>query len=263
MGFTSLIEFYRFWQRERMKKAIITGLNGTVAPYVKSELEKNGIMVFKWDRNAVSISDKEGMIQFLEVLEPDYFFHLAISSIEWTSFLASYCFENKIKFVFTSTESVFSGNGPFSVSDVPNSTSDYGAYKILSEKTIRKKNQYAYIIRLGWQIGDSFEKNNMLNYLEKTYQKQGYIEGSNNWILSASYLKETAKWIVKIALDMQPDLYHIEGNDNLSFYELVKLIEKKFHKDWNVRIVGVPKQDNRLIDSRINVKKVKEIFKTD
>jgi len=243
-----------------MKKAIITGLNGTIGPYVKKELDRSGLMVFKWDRNAVSTTDEEEMAQFLEVLEPDYIFHLALGTIEWTSFLARYCLKNKIKFIFTSSESVFAGNGPFHVTDIPNATSDYGSYKIQCETHIRNINPEAFIIRLGWQIGDAFEKNNMLNYLETTYQKFGFIEASENWIISTSYLKETAKWIVKIALEMKPDIYHIEGNDNLSFYELVKLIENKYQKEWNVRKVNTPNRDNRLIDDRIKISNLNEIL---
>ncbi len=243
-----------------MKKAIITGLNGTIAPYVKKELEINGVTAFKWDRNAVNTSDEVGMTQFLEVLEPDYLFHLALGSIEWTTFLAKYCFEHNIKFIFTSSECIFSGDGPFDITVEPNSTSDYGLYKIQCEKNIIKNNPKAYIIRLGWQIGDNFEMNNMLNFLETTYHHMGYIEASENWLLSACSIKESAKWMVKISLEMEPDIYHIEGNDHLSFYEMVKLIEEKYQKDWNVRKTCIPKRDNRLKDDRINVIKVKEIF---
>ncbi len=243
-----------------MKKAIVTGLNGTLAPYVKNVLEEMGVIVFKWDRNAVSTEDEEEMEQFLEVLEPDYFFHLAMGSIEWTKFLAKYCFENKIKFIFTSTESIFQGNGPFTIDFEPNATSDYGLYKIKSEKVIKQNNQNAYIVRLGWQIGDTFSKNNMLNYLESTFQKKGYVEASDKWTLSTCYIKETAKWLVKIAFEMKPDIYQIEGNVDLSFYELVKLLEQIHHKDWKVRKVLLPDRCNCLIDERIHVQKIKDIF---
>ena len=54
-------------------KAIIIGMNGTVAPVFADVLAKHDVKTVAWDRTKVSTTDEFQMRTFLETERPDYF----------------------------------------------------------------------------------------------------------------------------------------------------------------------------------------------
>ena len=66
--------------------------------------------------------------------------------------MAQACAANQIKFLFTSSVSVFSTqqHGPFAPDVQPAATNDYGAYKRECEQRVRRVNAQAIIARLAW-----------------------------------------------------------------------------------------------------------------
>lgn len=77
-----------------MKKALITGINGFVGPFLKKELEEHGYEVYGFDLSidddktddqgdgirrvfACDITDVDAVAQIVEEVKPDYIFHLA------------------------------------------------------------------------------------------------------------------------------------------------------------------------------------------
>jgi len=247
-----------------MAKAVVTGLNGTVAPYVKEVLERQGFEVVKFDREQVDNSSEASMRSFLDRVQPTHLYHIATNGpITWHTFLAKYAFEHQIVFVYTSTELVFSdrNNGPYTV-DIPadKEPEGFGGDKLVIEGNIRSVNPQAYIIRLGWQLGDTFEKNNMLATLQRMHERDGRIEASSRWIPTTSFIRDTAEFLYRIPKEMGPDIYHLNGNPGISFYEIAKLVNEKYQKNWNIVETDKPNRDNRLFDSRVNMPMITEQF---
>lgn len=79
-----------------IKKALITGINGFVGPYLKTKLEKHDLKVFGLDRNrqhcdekhifCTDILDFKKLEKCISEIQPDYFFHLAGQSSVQRSF---------------------------------------------------------------------------------------------------------------------------------------------------------------------------------
>src|SRR5688572_15908766 len=111
-------------------KAIITGLNGTVAPATAATFRERGIEVVAWKRYEVSIENIDEMRGFLHREQPDWFLHIATGPPQWAESVSRLCAEESIRFLFTSSVSVFSehGTGPYTVDDEPTATDDYGRY---------------------------------------------------------------------------------------------------------------------------------------
>jgi len=243
-------------------RAVLTGLNGTVAPLVKEVLERQGFEVIKFDREKVDNSSEDSMRAFLDQVQPTHLYHIASNGpMTWPGFLAKYAYEHQIVFVFTSSEIVFSDkkNGPYTV-DMPadKDPKDFGGDKLVFENDIRSVNPKAYICRLGWQLGDSFEGNTILAFLQKTHEEQGRIEASSKWIPTTSFIKDTAEFLYRIPKEMEPGIYHLNGNPGISFFEIAKLVNDKYQKGWTIVETDKPIRDSRLLDPRVKMPMITE-----
>ncbi|WP_419871973.1 sugar nucleotide-binding protein [Candidatus Pristimantibacillus sp. PTI5] len=237
-------------------KAIITGNNGAVAPYVNRELKSKNIEVTVWNRELVGINNEEEVYRFIEETNPDIFFHIATGPIEWLEYIARATKKLGIKLVFTSTVSVFSEDktGPYKPDSSPDTVSSYGVYKILCEKLMKQIYPEAYILRLGWQIGSETGSNNMFDFLCRSQRDNSYIEASSQWYPSCSFLEETAETIVDLALNHKFDTYLLNSNRSYSFYDIVQYLKRLHRQDWKVIETNALVRDDRMFDNRVTLK---------
>ena len=61
-------------------KALLTGMNGTVAPAFAESLAKSGYTTAPWDRGLHPIDNREAMECFIASESPDLMCHLAMGS---------------------------------------------------------------------------------------------------------------------------------------------------------------------------------------
>lgn len=241
-------------------KAIITGMNGTVAPYAATKLKQENYEIIPWDRQKVSTENDDEIRNFIVNENPDLFFHIALGSPEWAGKCAKICFENKIKFLFTSTVDVFGNQqkGPFETTIKAFPESDYGKSKLKTENIISEVNPEAFIVRLGWQIGYKPGSNNMIDFLEKKATEEGVINASSKWIPSCSFLDDTADTLYNIISSKNPGLYFLNSNFEMSFFEIVNNLKVILKKEWEIKKDDSFVFDNRMIDKRINIINLKE-----
>jgi len=121
-------------------KALLTGMNGTVAPALAGLLEKKGHQVTAWNRDAVPTDDLEAGERFILSERPDWFCQIATGSPDWIENTARVCKEHGIPFLFTGSVSVFDGgkSGPFPVDHEMDAQDDYGTYKADCERRIER-----------------------------------------------------------------------------------------------------------------------------
>jgi len=243
-------------------KALFTGMNGTVAPAVAAYFKEKGHEMIIYDREKVSTTHVDQVESFIKQEHIDVLLHFAMGSYEWTTMLAKICKALSIKFVFISTVSVFSNNqrGPYTIDSIPDATDEYGAYKRKSELLVIENNPDAYIIRLGWQIGKGRGKNQMIDYLYQQMDKQGYISASSLWYPSVSFLEDSAEAVHQITTQLPPNLYHVNSNESLTFYEIVTRL-RSLYPEFIVRENQEFDADHRMVDDRVMIRKLKEVFK--
>ena len=243
-----------------MNKAIVTGMNGTVAPVLARVLQKNNVQVVPWDRKNISPDDLEAVANFIRAEKPDALFHLAGGNPAWAEKMAEVCFQERIKFLFTSTVSVFADGvrEPLEVDAVPDATDDYGRYKIECERRILSVNPDSVIARLGWQIGDEPGSNNMVDYMHKQVLEKGHIEASVNWFPSCSFLEDTAEALYALMRKEGRGIYHLNGNPGLSLFQIMSLLIKKQGRSWNVVCTEEPRRRNMMVDARIQIGKISD-----
>lgn len=239
-------------------KVMLTGFTGTLAPYIYRALIADGHEVVLWDRYEVLPDDKVAVKTFIETHQPDVFFHIATGPETWLKTIIEVIKPKRIPLVFTSTESVFDETqaGPFTVTTPPLATGDYGQYKIACEKLIAAHYpENTYVVRLGWQIAMEPLKNNMLNYLVTAKS----VEASTEWVLSTSFMPDTAQALIKLINDQPPGLYHLDGNsENWDFYTLVCTLKAAFDLPIEVIKTDHFKRNNRLLSDVKLVNSIQE-----
>lgn len=239
-------------------KAILTGMNGTVAPVVAETLQRHGIEGIAWNREQVPTTNEEEMREFIDRIRPDYFLHIGMGAVEWAETLARLCGEAKIPFLFTSTVSIFSDEvtGPIFPDTLPNVEDDYGKYKRDCERAIMNANPGAQIVRLGWQIGDEAGSNNMMDYFTNEMKQRGVIQASEHRYPSCSFLADTADALFEILTKRGPGIYQLNGNANYSLYDIAIGLKELHDTDWQIECTDEPKRDNRMIDSSISIRPI-------
>lgn len=242
-------------------KALFTGMNGTVAPAVATYFKEKGYEIISYDRNSISTINVDEIDQFIQKAKIDMLLHFAMGSFEWTAMLATVCKKRSIPFVFISTVSVFSNQnrGPYTVDSIPDASDEYGSYKRKSEQIVMLNNPQAYIIRLGWQIGNSRGKNQMIDFLYQQMDKQGFISASSLWYPSVSFLEDSASAIYQIIKNLPAGLYHVNSNESYTFFDIVTRLTR-IYPEFVVKENKEFDADHRMVDGRVHIKTLKDIF---
>lgn len=243
-------------------KAIVTGTNGTVAPMLVKTLIDAGHTVVPWNRALVPTDNRKAVNEFIATEHPDWFFHLATGSPDWAESTAQACAQHNVKFLFTSSVSVFASRqrGPFTVNRLPQPDDSYGSYKLECEKRVCVAHPEALVVRLGWQIGETPGANHMVDYLDRTFRAEVRIAASVNWYQACSFLADTANSLRQIMELHAAGLYHLDGNPGLNFYEIAMGINQLLGNPWVVVPSDNPNQNNLLLDERIQVGSITRRF---
>lgn len=244
-------------------KALVTGSNGTVGSVLCHRLARAGWGLVRWDRSEVPVDDYARMEAFVRRERPDVLFHLAAASqpaqrgstaeeswrvnYEWTSELAWITREQNVGFVFTSTVMVFTDErpGPYTIASRPNAEHGYGMEKRRAEERVFDQNPQAKVARLGWQIGEDLEGNQMAAWLAQ----HGHVRASARWIPACSFLEDTAEALLDIA-GSRPGLYHLDANEGWSFFDLACALRERHQADWSIEPTWAWAYDQRLVDGR-------------
>lgn len=236
-------------------KALLTGMNGTVAPAVARRLQRSGIETLAWDRAAISPDDPARVEIHLREVRPDWVIHCAMGSPDWAAAMARVCRDFGAKFLFTGTVSVFDGakSGPFAPDRTPDATDDYGRYKADCERRVWAANPQAYVARLGWQIGDAPGSNNLVDFLFRQAREKGRVEVSSGIVHSHAHLDDTADAIFRLLTDHSPGLYQLEGNPGLTLFEIAARLKKRHGYAFEVAAIAEPRRDIRMVNDRIRV----------
>jgi dTDP-4-dehydrorhamnose reductase len=244
-----------------MKRAILTGMNGTVAPALARRLGLDGCEVVAWNRSEVAVDDVEAGARFLDKAEPDTMVHLAMGAPEWAAWLAAQSLARGIRFLYVSSVSVFSGQapGPITPDREPDATDDYGSYKAACELQVRAVHPDAVIARLGWQIDNDPRGNTMVRYLVEQMRNEGVVSVSRAWIPSTSFLSDTADALATLLADADArGPYHLEANDGFSMFHLARRLNERFALGLRIEGTDAFAFDNRMVDERLRMKRLSE-----
>ena len=229
-------------------------------------LTRAGWNVARWNRAEVGLDDYATMEKHVSDVAPDVLFHLAVASqptqprtspaeawhvnYEWTSELAWITRQLGVGFVFASTVMVFTESrpGPYTIASRPDAAHDYGRDKREAENRVFRQIPDAKVVRLGWQIGETQQGNQMVRWLSS----QSPVRASTRWLPACSFLDDTADAMVRIAKG-GAGLYHVDGNEGWSFYDIASALRKRHGADWKIEPTADRAYDQRLLDPRVKL----------
>ncbi len=256
-------------------KALITGANGTIGKELKRYLEFHGVEVYTWNRKEISIFEYQIMEDFVQKLNPDIVYHLAIATkldgvdnetwrvnYEWPSELAWICRIHQIKFVFTSTYEVFSDYnvGPFDLNTKPDAFEGFGFEKRMAEERVLYQNPQALVVRLPWQITNNSNSNGMVYYLDKEMAEYEKIILSDKFIPSCAFLDDTVEELVRISKEHDRGKFMVDSNKNLSFFEIASKLKVIYSKNWKIEKSDDYEYNQTMDDIRCQINPLNEIL---
>ncbi|NJL92843.1 MAG: sugar nucleotide-binding protein [Anaerolineae bacterium] len=247
-------------------KVLITGMRGTVGTALQHYLASQGVDCVAWDRQQASWQDFEGMLAYLQRIQPTMLFHLASDSqptgvanegwrvtVDWTRDLAYLAYELGIRFLFTSSVMVFTdqAKGYFTVNSQPDAAEGYGYEKWVGEQEALRVNPEAVIARLGWQIGQA-GNNNMVDFCNRQMEREGRILASQRWYPACSFLEDTVEALFRLAQQGR-GLYLVDSNAGWTFYQIVEALNQALGADWVVQPSNDFIYDQRMVDPRVRM----------
>lgn len=153
-------------------KILVTGATGQLGWDVIKELEKRGIDCRGTGSKDLDITDRDTVMQYIEMYRPDAVIHCAAYTavdkaedepelcwkvnVAGTSYIAEACKMVDAKMVYISTDYVFGddGNKPHEVDDPPHPLNVYGQTKWEGEEAVRRILQKYFIVRISWVFGE-------------------------------------------------------------------------------------------------------------
>jgi len=250
-------------------RALVTGASGTIGSGLCSLLKLQGHDIFTWDRIQIPIDDYYKMENFVKLIRPDVLFHIAYTqdpnqswfvNYEWSSELAWITHILHIRFVFISTNLVFSHRqqGPFTLHSVPDAFEGYGFEKRKSEERVSSQNPEAIIARLGWQIRIDGGGNNMIEYFRKRMADDGVIRASIRWYPACSFVEDACSKLIEMATIFPSGICMLDSNEKWNLFEIASALNEQFHFNWKIEPSEEYGWDSRMIDERMNMPSLRE-----
>ena len=197
---------------------------------------------------AIDLTDKAAVQQYLQELQPDAVIHTAalskpnqceekpelsfLANVEATRNLAEFCGEHQIPLVFTSSEKVFDGrSAPYLETDPPSPINVYGRHKVKAERLIRKLHPGAVICRMPLMYGPPSPKtNSFVQSFIQTLQAQKPLYLFLDEYRCPAYVEDAANGLL-LTLEKGMGVFHLGGPERINCYDFGLLLAEVFGLD--------------------------------
>jgi len=158
-----------------------------------------------------------------------------------------------------STDFVFDGNlnRPYTETDLPNPTNEYGRSKLAGEQLLVESGCRHCIMRIQWTYG--LHGNNFVTKLIQRAKANNTLKVVNDQIGSPTSTIEVAKVICKLLLKKPQGFFHFASAGYISRYDMAKFIFEKLSMD--VKLLPCKSSDYitaaaRPLNSRFDCRKI-------
>ncbi len=233
-----------------MKNIIISGSTGLVGSRIV-ELLKDDFNFIQLLAKDVDITDLQKVSSFINEKDFDIFLHLAAYTnvngaefekdlahkinVEGTKNVFDCVIKKNKKFLYISTDFVFSGNNKdkiYTETDTPNPSGVYGKTKYQGEKIV---NGNGMIVRISYPYRAQFEdKKDFVASIKSVLENGQEIKVVTDSIFTPTFIDDIAYGLKHLLNNFDINIYHLIGSKHISPYDAVKLIANKFNLDTNL-----------------------------
>jgi len=233
-------------------KILVTGAAGMLAAEIVPVLLREGHEVVKTDINrrlpdieALDVTSREQVMEWIGKERPEYVFHLAAetnvdlcqqdpdhafrANALGTENIVKACGDHGAKLLYISTSAVFSGEKaePYVETDEPAPVNVYGKSKLDGEEAVRNHLDEYFIIRAGWMVGGwELDKKFVYKIVQQLKQGKRGIKAVSDKFGSPTFTKDFAANLMKVIVSGKYGLYHMANKGTCSRYDMaVKIVE--------------------------------------
>jgi len=258
-----------------MKKVMIIGAGGYIATYLRSYLSR-----FKWFRYSLFHVSSKDALNYIQVLKPDIVIHTSWinsllecevnkefarkinveNSIKIINEVEKLLYKNyKIKFVFISSDYVFSGDsGNYLETDKRNPTTYYGQTKVEVEDHLTSVLENYIIARTAnvFSVGGKF-----FDFLCSSLEKENYVKVYSDRRFTPTYMRYFCECLEELIFNEFFGIIHIAGKQALSRYDFAISLARVMGKNSDFIVNSNAPEDSLILpDSSLNTSKLSSIL---
>lgn len=254
-----------------MDTILITGADGFFASrFIQYYSDKYNVIGLNHD--SLDITDEKETIETIMKYCPTYVVHTAAISdtskcernpemsfninVRGSLNVAKACNYTNAKLIFLSSDQVYNGNtevGPYTESLIAVPNTVYGNHKIAAENGISNTIENAVILRLTWlfSLPERCKKvnSNIIWNVVKSALKNEPIKLPANEYRGITYVYDLLKSFDKV-LSLPSGLYNTGSENNLSTYEIAKIVLKKIGLGHRVDELLIKDTDRYKVENR-------------
>lgn len=216
-------------------RILVTGVGGQLGTDVVAELKKRGHEVIGVTQEDLDITEEAKVTDFVMNTRPEAIIHCAaytaVDAAEdnyelayqvnclGTRYLVRACKNLGGKFIYISTDYVFSGDGdqPWKVDDIKNPQNNYGKTKLLGEEEVKKYTDQYFIVRTSWVIGAVGK--NFVKTMLQLGKTRGAVSVVNDQIGSPTFTRNLSTLLSDMVVTNRYGVYHATNEGECSWYE--------------------------------------------
>lgn len=224
-------------------KVLVTGAAGQLGQDVVRLLGEHGHVVLACDRQEMDITDIDQCAQVVGEFGPDVVIHCAAHTavdVAETDVDAAYLLNaagtrNVVlaaekagaKFVYISTDYVFSGDGinPYHEYDNTDPKSIYGKSKRAGEVLVQTLSSKYFIVRTSWVYGKY--GNNFVKTMLKLGQEKPLLKVVDDQKGSPTYTVDLANFLLELIQTEKYGIYHASNTESCTWFEFTQAIFKE------------------------------------
>lgn len=238
-------------------KVLVTGATGQLGWDVMKELEKRGIDCRGTGSKDLDITDRDAVMQYIEMYRPDAVIHCAAYTAvdkaedepeicrkvnaDGTSYIAEACKMVDAKMIYISTDYVFGDDGdkPHEVDDSPRPLNVYGQTKWEGEEAVRRILQKYFIVRISWVFGE--HGNNFVKTMLHLGKTRKEISVVADQFGAPTYTADLAPLLCDMILTEKYGTYHACNSGCCSWAEFAEEIFKEAKMD--VKVISIRSEE--------------------
>ena len=256
---------------------VITGNRGQLGFDIEKVCQDRGLEYLGIDINELDITDKNAVNEFFLSRNIDTFIHCAAFTAvdvaednpelcyrvntEAVKYLVDACKKHDVKFIFISTDYVFSGQkeGIYLPEDKTSPLSVYGKSKADSEAYIQENLEKYYIVRISWAFG--LNGKNFVRTMLRLGKEKPSISVVSDQIGSPTYTKDIAPLLVDMSQTDKYGVYHATNEGYCSWADFTRYILERAGLTAEVKDIltkDYPTKAARPMNSRLSKDKLEE-----